>query len=193
MKPKNPPDLPFGDDEEEDWEPPINAEGAFEDEWREKPGQLGDLLKKARRAKGLNQQQMAKIVGISLRSYKAYEIQETLHVPATVLQRLVEFLDVDPGLVLMGSPSKVNYDVVVDDVLDMAMHINKTYQRVDGAKFGLKEGLTGTELRDVVKAVLRERDLQRVYRGDPSFQLGWEEIEEAVKRNSAFYEGAANE
>ena len=85
---------------------------------------IGDKIKSARKAKGLTQEELGKIVGVQKAAIGKYEKGIVVNIKRSTLQKLANALDIRPSeLIFEGSPeSTADFHAKIlmdDDVMDM--------------------------------------------------------------------------
>lgn len=159
--------LRAGDDD------PINSEPT--------PRPLNRILRDARRKLNLTQQEMADLMGVSLRSYKGYELQEVRTIPAAGLQALAERTQISPAYLLTGYDPPIDYYAVVDEVLSLQAMIWQLCKRPNGNEYGMSEELDASEALAVANGLLSKRDRLRAAQDNSDLQVTKQDIYNAVE------------
>lgn len=182
MKQSDNPIIGFGDDESDEDESYL-PRGGDEDPvcWGLSPRPLNRILKDVRQKLNLTQKEMAKLMDVSLRSYKGYEIQDVRKVPATALQLLAERTHISASYLLTGYDPPMDYDAVVDEVLTLQHMIWAICHRPDGNEYGMSTELSPGDALAVATGLLTKRDRQRREQNNLDLQVTREDILQAIE------------
>lgn len=181
MKQSDNPIIDFGDDESDEDESYLLSNGDEDPVcWGLSPRPLNRILKDVRQQLKLTQKEMAKLMEVSLRSYKGYEIQDVRKVPATALQLLAERTQISASYLLTGHDVPIDYDAVVDEVLTLQHLIWAICHRPDGNEYGMSTELSPGDALAVATGLLTKRDRQRREQNNPVLQVTRRDILQAV-------------
>ncbi|UFS66261.1 helix-turn-helix domain-containing protein [Paracoccus denitrificans] len=172
----------FGDDESDEDESYLlqdHAEGLAPRSPASRP--LHRILKDVRQKLGLTQTQMAKLMKVSPRSYKSYELQDVRKVPATAMQLLAERTHISAAYLLTGYDVPVDYAAVADEVLALQHVIWRMSQRPDGNEYGMSTELSPGEALSLAIELLTKRDRLRREHGNADLQIMRSDILELIE------------
>lgn len=89
--------------------------------------EIGERLRRLRKASGRTQQEFAESLGISLRAYKNYE-SGGRELPSSVVMRLCEISSVSPSWILNGRKDDLDHEAVelLTKSLVLGLHLLRT-------------------------------------------------------------------
>ncbi|WP_158659265.1 helix-turn-helix domain-containing protein [Paracoccus denitrificans] len=158
--------------------------------WQPPSRPAGHLLKKVRLNLGLTQDQMGDLMKVTGRNYNNYERERVQNVPAPALQRLADHTGIAAAHLLTGRSPSLDYVTILDEVYALQKTVWDLCQRPDGKLYGMNTCLSPEELRDVIKALLSDREYRRYYEIDPYPELTKNDILETVATHTDFYKDA---